>query len=315
MSSLRRFVGLDLGGTNIKSAVIEIVPGSIPVVLYNGSEPTEADQGPDAVAERIVEIGAALTEKFDQIDAVGVTVPGMFNERTGRVAKLPNLPGDWVGMPLRGKVAAGIGLPTAMINDAKAFTLAESTVGAAKGATDVLAVVLGTGIGGGLMVNGKLIFGHNGQAGEIGHQVVIPDGPLCGCGGRGCLESIAATGPLLRRTGKATVKEVFDAARAGEPAAVEAVNDAITYIGLAIANIITMLLPSRVVVGGGIANAGDQLFVPLREQVARFANIVNRSWYEVVPAALGSDGGAIGAALWADLSPTKESAPRDSARP
>ena len=190
-------------------------------------------------------------------------------------------------------------MPTSIINDARAFTLAESRLGAAAGCDTVAALVLGTGIGGGVVVGGRLHFGRMGRAGEFSHQVVVPDGPPCTCGNRGCLEAVAASGAITRLAGTRTVRQAFEAAAQGDERAVTAVAEVTNYLGIAIANIVTVLVPERVVIGGGVAEAGDALLTLVREATARHCVLVPPDWYEIVPAELGPHAGAIGAALWA----------------
>ena len=190
-------------------------------------------------------------------------------------------------------------MPVALINDARAFTLAESRMGAAAGCPTVVCLTLGTGVGGGVVVDGRLRFGPSGRAGELGHQVIEVDGPRCGCGNRGCLEAFAAGAVLCRAGGRETPEAVFAAAAAGDARAAAAVREAVGRLAVGIANLLTVLWPERVVVGGGVAGAGDQLFGPLRAAVAAAAPLVDPASYAIVPAALGPGAGAIGAALWA----------------
>ena len=161
------------------------------------------------------------------------------------------------------------------------------------------ALVLGTGIGGGIVVGGRLHFGRMGRAGELAHQVIAPDGPPCGCGNRGCLEALAASGAITRLAGTTTVHEAFAAAAEGDARAVAAIAEVADYLGIAIANVVTMLVPERVVIGGGVAAAGEALLSLVREATARHCTLVPPDWYEIVPAKLGHHAGAIGAALWA----------------
>jgi glucokinase len=186
-----------------------------------------------------------------------------------------------------------------MINDARAFTLAETRLGAGRGCATVICLVLGTGVGGGVVVDGRLRLGPHGRAGEIGHQVVVVDGPPCGCGGRGCLEAVANAGVLASLGGRSSVEEVFAAAAEGDERAEAAIRTVVGHLAHGIGNMVTVLMPDRVVIGGGIAGAGDRLLEPLRERVRRQAVFVPEGSYEIVPAALGPYAGAIGAALWA----------------
>ena len=286
-----RALGLDLGGTNVKLALL--VDGELAVT---DQAPTLSERGgPPAVLERMVELGG----RVGAVDSVGAAFPGLF-DRDGKALLFPNLHGDWAGQPLRATLAAGLGLPVALINDGHAFALAEARLGAARGAGDVMCVVCGTGVGGGLVLGGRLHLGIDDRAGEIGHHTVAPDGPPCNCGNRGCLELFAGARAIARAAGRESFDDVVAAARTGEPAAVDALARAGALIGIAVANLTIFLTPERVVVGGGVAEAGELLLGPLRDAVRRRAgHVAPLERIEIVPAALGPFAGAIGAALWA----------------
>jgi glucokinase len=196
-------VGLDLGGTNIKCAVVE-VGGAEPCVLATAAEPTRSEDGPEAVLERVARLAQATAAPFGPPEAVGLGLPGHFDAETGTGVILPNLAGDWVGRPIAGPVAERLGLPVLLINDARALTLAELRMGAGRGAHTMVCVTLGTGVGGGVVIDGRLHLGV-GHAGEIGHTIVEPDGPPCGCGNRGCLDRVAGAAEIAARAGRATV--------------------------------------------------------------------------------------------------------------
>jgi glucokinase len=285
-----RALGLDLGGTNIKLALLEDER-----LATTDSAPTQsADGGPAAVLERIAELG----RRAGPVDSVGVAVPGLV-DADGSALLFSNLHGDWAGHPVREPLEAAFGQPVALINDGHAFALAEARLGAARGASDVVCIVLGTGIGGGLVAGGRLHLGVDDRAGEIGHHTVLLDGPACNCGNRGCLELYAGARAIARAAGKATFDEVVAAAGAGEAASVEALERAGMLIGVALANLTIFVAPERVVVGGGVAEAGELLLGPLREEVRRRAgNVAPLERIEIVPATLGPLAGAIGAALW-----------------
>jgi glucokinase len=193
-------------------------------------------------------------------------------------------------------------MPVRLVNDSRALTLAELRLGAGRGARDLVCVALGTGVGGGVVVGGRLHLGLA-HAGEIGHQTVEPDGPPCGCGNRGCLDRMAGAGAIAAYAGTATVAEAVDAARAGDERSRAAFVRAAGYVGLALSNAIVLLWPERVVVGGGVAEAGELLFEPLRKVVADRACVAPVEDIEIVPAALGPVAGAVGAALWAAEAP------------
>lgn len=285
-----RRLGLDVGGTNIKLVLLEDER-----VAFTDQAPTLSERGgPEAVLARIVELGRSAGD----VDSIGVALPGLFDAR-GVVQLLPNLYGEWSGRQIRVPLEDGLGRPVALVNDGHAFALAESRVGSARGSRDVICIVCGTGIGGGLVVDGQLHLGVDDRAGEIGHHTVVLDGPPCECGNRGCLETLAGARAIARAAKRESFDEVVSAARAGDERALTALADAGRLIGTAIANLTIFLAPQRVVVGGGVAEAGELLLDPLRAEVhRRAANVAPLTKIEIVPATLGSFAGAIGAALF-----------------
>lgn len=293
-----RRLGLDVGGTDIKLALLE---GER--VVETGTSPTlSEDGGPPAVLKRIVELGRSA----DAAASVGVSFPGLI-DADGKAVLFPNLAGKWAGTPLSEPLSEALEVPVALINDGHAFTLAEARVGAARGSRDVICVVCGTGVGGGLVLDGRLRLGIQDRAGEIGHHTVLPDGEQCACGNRGCLETIAGSRAIARAAGSTTFAAALAAARAGDEIATTAVRRAGEFLGIAIANLTLFLAPERVVVGGGVAEAGELLFGPLRAEVARrIGNVAPLERIEIVAAELGPYAGAIGAALFgADRAPPK----------
>jgi glucokinase len=306
-----RYLGLDVGGTSSKLAVLEDDgnhprppgdhpgrPPDPPELVATATIPTGAGDPADVLA-RLAAAATELVAASGPVAAAGVGLPGLFDEDSRRVVFLPNLPPAWTGRAVAGPLAERLGVPVALLNDARAFTLAESRMGAAAGCPTVVCLTLGTGVGGGVVVDGRLRFGPSGRAGELGHQVIEVGGPPCGCGNRGCVEAFAAGTALCRLGGRDSPEAVFAAAAAGDARAAEAVRSVVGRLAVGIANLVTVLWPERVVVGGGVAAAGEGLFGPLRAAVAASAPLVDPDAYEVVPAALGRFAGAIGAALWA----------------
>lgn len=294
-----KVLGLDLGGTNIKHAIVDVVDRVDDAVNIEsvGSSPTRAEGGPGGVADRLIEIADVLRRDHSEVVAVGVGIPGTFDVSNGTVELFPNLPGPWLDFPLRDRLSEGMGCPVTLVNDARAFSLAESTIGAGRGCSTVVCVTLGTGVGGGLVIDGALHLGAWGRAGEIGHQTVKPDGPLCGCGNRGCAEPLVQAGTIARSAGTTTAQEAFDAAAAGDTKAIEAVETAAGWLGLAIANTVTVVGPDRIVIGGGMAEAGEILLEPIRRAVAGHVTLVPAAEIDIVAAELGPEAGAVGAAL------------------
>ena len=298
----RRYLGIDVGGTSCKLAVLEVDgdrAGPPPKLLATAVLPT-GPGGPGEVLDRLAAEGARLAAEHGPVAAAGAGVPGLFDEASGRTLFLPNLPAAWNGREFGRPLAGRLGVPTVLINDARAFTLAESRMGAAAGCSTVVCLTLGTGVGGGVVVDGRLRYGPHGRAGEVGHQVIDPNGPRCGCGNRGCVEAFAAGAALSRLGGQDSPQAVFRAAAAGDELAAAAVQAVAWRLAVGIANLVTVLWPERVVVGGGVAAAGERLLGPLRAAVADATPLVDPASYEIVPAALGPAAGAIGAALWAE---------------
>jgi glucokinase len=283
-----RRLGLDLGGTNIKLVVLEGEQ-----IVERRSEPTRSEEGVEAVLDRLV----ALARTAGPVGSVGIALPGLF-DRKGRGVLLPNLHGNWVGRPISAPLEEALGSPVHLINDGHAFALAEVRVGSARGTEDVLCIVCGTGIGGGLVIGGRLHLGVEDRAGEVGHHTVVVNGPRCGCGNRGCLELLAGARAIAEAAGQPSFGAVVATAREGDERCLEALDRAAGYIGVAIANLTIFFAPQRVVVGGGVAEAGALLFDPLRAEVERRAGrVAPLETIEIVPATLGADAGAVGAAL------------------
>ncbi|MGI9647319.1 MAG: ROK family protein [Acidimicrobiia bacterium] len=301
-----RYLGLDLGGTNVKAAVLDVEAGGSPVVQATETRPTGAGEGPAAVTAGMIALGTDMARIHGPFAGVGVGVPGLFSFDTGDITFFTNLPGVWEGFPLRATIAEGLGVPATLINDARAFTLAEATVGAGRGCANVAALTLGTGVGGGLFINGELHFGAFGIGGELGHQTVAPDGPICGCGNRGCMEALTRASVITAAAGRPTMEDVLEGVATGDPDCEAALHSAATYLGIGLANIITVIGPERIVIGGGVAEAGDALLDPIRQAVRARVTLVPPEQVTVVAAELGATAGAIGAALAAVDSPTRD---------
>ena len=290
----RGYIGLDLGGTAVKAAFVHTAGGI--VVGRTHTSDTPRTGSPQQLIEALVEAAHRVAGDHEAI-AVGVGVPGQFSDATGRLRALPNVPGPWEGFPLRDLLATELGLPIHLVNDAQAFTLAETTLGAAVGRQTVLGMTLGTGIGGGICIAGRIHRGAHGTAGEIGHQVIVADGPPCGCGRHGCLESVAKSAVLAFLAGTPTATEVFDAVEAGDPKAIEALKTVTGYLGMGLANVVAVLDPDVIVIGGGLAQAGDLLLDPLRAALHRNLSVTPPGSGTIVVGTIGTLAGAVGAAL------------------
>ena len=289
-------LGIDLGVTNLKWAVVAASGGEWRV-LDQGQVPTGSADGPEAVIGRIADTGRSAMERRPQIRSLGVGVPGLYDPVAGATRFLVNMPGDWAGRPLAVPVAAILGIPVRLINDARAFGLAELRLGAGRGASSMVGLTLGTGVGGVIAVDGRVVLGHDGTAGEVGHQTIDPDGPPCGCGDNGCLEAFARADRIAAACGTPTAEAAVEAARAGDARALAGLAEVGRYLGIGIGNMVTVLSPDRVVIGGGIAAAGDLLLDPIRAEMRDRVHTTSLAEVEVVSAQLGTWAGAIGAAI------------------
>jgi glucokinase len=291
-----RHLGLDLGGTNIKWVVVEREAGDWRV-LDRDQVGTPTASGPDAVVPRLAEVGAEAIGRSPGVATVGIGVPGLYDPATGRTRFLVNFPGPWAGRPVAGPVGQALGLPAFLINDARAFGLAELRLGAGRGASSMVGLTLGTGVGGVIAIGGQVHQGHDGTAGEIGHQTIEPDRPWCGCGNRGCLEAFARADQIAAACGTATVEEAVTLARAGDPRASDGIAQVGRYLGIGIANMITVISPDRIVIGGGVAAAADLLLDPIGVELRRRVHTTSLDDVAIVTAELGTWAGAIGAAI------------------
>jgi len=294
-----RHLGLDLGATNLKWAIVDHDPGPDGSwrAVARGQVPTRADGGPDAIVPQLGEIGREAMAQWPGVVSAGVGIPGLYDPRAGTTRFLVNLRGAWDGYPIVAPVAAALGVPVALINDARAFGLAELRLGAGRGASSMVGLTLGTGVGGVIAVDGKVHQGHDGTAGEIGHQTIDPDGPDCNCGNHGCLEAFARADRIAEACGTATAEEAVDRARNGDAAAIEGLRRVGRYLGIGIGNMIVVISPDRVVIGGGIAAAGDLLLASARDEIRRRVRTTSIAEVEIVTAELGTWAGAIGAAV------------------
>jgi glucokinase len=295
-SSSSRHLGLDLGATNIKWAVAERASEDWRI-LDRGQVLTPSGAEPAAVVERLIEVGREAIARSPGVRSIGIGVPGLYDPANGTTRFFVNLPGDWAGVAVGVPVGDALELPAYLINDARAFGLAELRLGAGRGASSMIGLTLGTGIGGVIAVDGRVHQGHDGTAGEIGHQTIEPDGPWCGCGNRGCLEAFARADQIAALCGTATVEEAVTRARAGDPAALDGLAQVGRYLGIGIGNMIAVISPDRVVIGGGVAAAADLLLEPIRAELHRRVHVTSLDQVEIVTAELGTWAGAMGAAV------------------
>ncbi len=303
-------VGVDLGGTNIKIGLVT----SEGRLVQRHSVSTAAEGGPEAVAGRICQGVRECLDKAGagagDVGGVGVGSPGTIDLEAGVVTFSPNLPG-WLDVPLRSLIQDGLGLPCTLDNDANVAALGEYWVGAGSGARSLVLLTLGTGIGGGIVLDGRIWHGGNGVAGEIGHMSINPDGPLCGCGNRGCLEAYASATAMVRRLREAveqgastpldrledvTARDIYEAALAGDAVARENIETTGRYLGVGTSNILHILNPEVVAFTGGVTAAGEMLFGPVRREVEERTLEDSRRGVKICLAEFPDDAGILGAA-------------------
>ena len=291
-----RHLGLDLGGTNIKWVVAERDAAGWRS-LGQDQVGTPADDGPDAVVAKLIEMGRDAIRAFPGVTTVGIGVPGLYDPATGATRFFVNIPGAWAGKPVAGPIGAALGVPASLINDARAFGVAEHRLGAGRGASSMVGFTLGTGVGGVIVIDGRVVLGHDGTAGELGHQTIEPDGPWCNCGNRGCLEAFTRADQIAAACGTATAEDAVDRARAGDALATAGLAQVGRYLGIGISNAVVVITPDRIVIGGGIAAALDLLLPPIRAELRRRVRTTDLDRVAIVPAELGTWAGAIGAAV------------------
>jgi glucokinase len=310
---VRYIVGIDVGGTNVVAGTVA-EDGS--EVLGLVSEPTLAEQGADAVVARIVKLARASMAQAPgrEIAGVGIGSPGPLNTKTGVVLLTPNL--GWTNMPLRDRIGGALGLPATLDNDANCAVFGEWWRGAARGVSHVVGLTIGTGIGGGIVLDGQIYHGASDIAGEIGHMTIDSNGRRCKCGNYGCLEAYASGPAIAARAvegiqsgaetslpqyvagdlSRITAQVVYEAAHDGDGYALEMVRDTAKLLGAGVANIINIFNPEVVVICGGVTLAGAKLFGPLRSEVQRRAFKPAWAACRILPGALTGTAGVYGAA-------------------
>jgi glucokinase len=317
---MKQYIGLDFGGTNLKAGVVNVETGEITQVKTIRTQPYSGPQGVmHRMGELINKVIITSEMKKSSLGGIGIGVPGKLDMDNGLTRFLTNLPGHWPNVPLAATIREMTGLPVYLINDVRAITFGEWKFGAGKGVSSMACFAIGTGIGGGLIIADKLVLGIEGSAGEVGHISIDHDGPVCGCGSRGCVE-VYASGPAIAAAGikavvqglttsigklvdydlnKITPELVYKAAEQGDPIALDIFEKAGYFIGVAVANVLTTVGSRKVVIGGGVAQAGDLLLNAIRKTINERVKLMPVEQVEVVPAALGTNAGIIGAAAWA----------------
>lgn len=320
MASEHTVIGIDLGGTKISTGLVR----NDGKIIARDYQQTRAAEGQAAVIERVLDGARRVIAQAEigrsQAAAVGIGAPGPLDIAAGVVVAPPNLPG-WERVPLKQLIEDDLGITTFLENDANAAALGEYHFGAGRGVEHMIYITVSTGIGGGLILDGKLYHGASGMAGEIGHITIKPGGPLCGCGNRGCLEAMASGTAIARRARervtsgastliaglaegdpqRITAKLVAEAASQGDAEAQEILAEAMDYLGIGVANLVNLFNPQLIVIGGGLMNIGEKLFRPVRRAIDQHTFPPATQAVKVVPAALGDDAGMLGAAAVALL--------------
>ncbi|MDX1674369.1 MAG: ROK family protein [Longimicrobiales bacterium] len=319
-SDKRWVVGVDLGGTNISVGVLPLDGGNGQVLAME-TKPTEAHKGAKYVVDKIVAMVKEAIEKVssehggskDDFAGIGIGSPGPLDRATGTIINTPNL--GWRNFPLRDLISNAVGLPAALDNDANCATYGEWWLGAGRDVDTLVGFTLGTGIGGGIVLNGQIFHGTSDSAGEIGHTTIDSTGRKCKCGNYGCIEAYASGPAIAARAvegieagaetvlpdlvdgdlDRITAATVYEGAVLGDAYANEVMKETAKFLGTGIANIINTLNPDMVVIAGGVTQAGDHLFVPLRAEVRRRAFKSAEEACTIVPAKLLGTAGVIGA--------------------
>lgn len=319
MSDKQALAGIDIGGTTIKFGLVD-PRGKI---LFKDQKPTVVGRGAEPLLHLVSNIAESLlyhaAEEELEVRWLGVGTPGAVEPRTGKIiGPSPNITG-WEGTELGGTLKKRINLPVFVDNDVNVMALAEARFGAAMSFRTAVCIAMGTGVGGGIVIDGKVLQGASGGAGEIGHMIIDPNGPSCRCGARGCLEAYCSSAAIISRANQLlkneltpvfqevlegklenlNIRKLFAAYKSDDPIARQVVTETAEYLGMGLANVVTLLNPEIVVIGGGIADGGgiiDEVSTVIRKRALRPAGEVVR----IVKASLGNDAGFIGASLLGD---------------
>jgi|LSQX01.3.fsa_nt_gb glucokinase len=311
-------IGVDLGGTNVRAAVVDRTGR----ILGDGRTSSRAMDGLEYTIEQIIDavrIGCVeASVRLDDVAGIGMGVPGTHKSEEGIVVWSPNFK-DWNNVQLLAPITDALGLPAVMGNDANVAAFGEYAFGAGSGAKIMVMFTIGTGIGSGIVMNGRSFVGVTETAPEMGHHIILADGPRCGCGRYGCVESLCRRDAIIDRAARKahagrhtslleksnhdlryiTPAMISEAASEGDEVSIETFEEVGYYMGIAIANAINILNPDKIVIGGGIAQAGDLLFAPIRRSVEVNALYTALQACQILPAQLGDDAGVLGGAAMA----------------
>ena len=288
-------LGIDLGGTQLRVALVN----NSGEILKRAALATDTAGGPNAVIAQMVRLAddVGFREFAHLVEAVGVSAPGPLDSDTGTIIDIPTLPG-WAKFPLRSVLAGQFSRPVTLENDGISAAFGEWKFGAGKGLANLVYVTVSTGIGGGVVVDGKLMRGYRGMAGHVGHMMIAREGPQCACGGVGCFEALAsgtAFGQAGRKHGFENGEAIVAAARRGDATACELVAREADCLGYGFASLLHLYSPQRLIVGGGVSHALDLMLPQIQAKTAQMVMSPFRA-AEIVPAMLGDSSGIIGAA-------------------
>ncbi len=307
------YLGIDLGGTNVKGGVVD----ENGAIVREASRPTRVERGPEAIADEIAILVREL-EAGESFAGVGLGCPGTVDDESGEVACAFNL--GLIHYDIRAALKARTGYEVRLGNDANVAALAEATVGAAKGTHSAVILTLGTGLGCGVVIGGRLLTGYSGAASELGHMVIAEGGAPCTCGRKGCFEAYGSATALIRMTTEAMARypesamhavakengavdgrTAFTAKERGDAAGAEVVRTYVRYLAAGVTNVVNIFFPEVVAFSGGVANQGEALLAPLREEVDRqsFGSAYVKKKTRLVNCTLGYQAGVIGAAILA----------------
>ena len=291
MSRKKYLIGVDLGGTKI-AGVLATPAGK---VLMDVHVPTEATKGKKRVVKNIKKaIQTLIQSRKVKIKAIGIGAPGPILYEKGIVVEAPNLPG-WKRVNLKKILEKEFRVPVFVDNDANCAALAEAWFGAGRFAKNFVYMTISTGIGGGIIINKRIYRGAIGGAGEIGHMTIDPNGPKCGCGNYGHLEALASGSAIKKKTGMDAIS-VELAARQGDKKALKAIQETAHYLAIGISNLVNIFNPELIIIGGGLSNIRELLFVPIRKEFKNYALTLPAQSVKIVRAKLGTKAGVLGAA-------------------
>ncbi len=305
-------IGIDIGGTKISIGIADM--NSSMLSRYERSTPQDPNEGVEWILAKIADWHKKQDNRFQRIYGIGIGCAGPLDKEAGMVLHSPNLP-KWIDYPISEALREEYDVPVFLENDANLAALGEHRLGAGRGMENIVYITVSTGIGGGIIANGKLVTGVGGSAGEIGHMTIKEDGPDCNCGSKGCLETLASGTAIVRMAaewiknsdkpsmmrklvgiqGMLTAELVAKAASNGDEAAEEIIHKAMGYLGIGVANVVTTLSPEAVVIGGGVAKIGETLFKKVNEVVRERVRLVPVEKVKIIPASLAPDSGLYGA--------------------